>query len=201
VQAIDPILWPTSFTSRWHPCWTTSWNMELLEKHLLTSTLLSIKNVVSPTSISLFSCIPMPAFRHPSMSIVLYPPSFLNENDQPDLHNIIKTHMVHGPCSIAHYSPCLKHKNECSKGFPKPFQQETEISGVSYVKTRRHDTGISVNIHNTAVDNQSIVSYPPFLSKHYQAHINIKCTTGFNAIKYLYKVSWLSDSSASTFLC
>jgi hypothetical protein len=54
---------------------------------------------------------------------------FPEENDQPDLHNIIKTHMVHGPCSIAHYSPCLNHKNECSKGFPKLFQQETEISG------------------------------------------------------------------------
>jgi hypothetical protein len=126
---------------------------------------------------------------------------FPDENVQPDLHDIIKTHMVHGPCGVAHYSPCLNHKNECSKGFPKPFQQETEISGVSYVKTRRRDTGISVNVRNTAVDNRSIVSYSPFLSKRYKAHINVECTTGFNAIKYLYKVCWLSDSLASTFLC
>ena len=111
-----------------------------------------------------------------------------DEKEQPLLHELVKTHMVHGPCGVAHYSPCLNDKKECSKGFPKPFQQETEISGDSYVKTRRRDSGISVNVRGTDVDNRFVVSYSPYLLMRYQAHINVECTTGFNAIKYIYKV-------------
>ena len=59
---------------------------------------------------------------------------FPDEREQPLLHKLVKTHMVHGPCGISHYSPCLNEKKECSKGFPKPFQPETEISDDSYVK-------------------------------------------------------------------
>jgi hypothetical protein len=114
---------------------------------------------------------------------------FPDEHLQLDLYNLVKTHMVHGPCGVAHYSPCLNDKKECSKGFSKSFQEETEISGVSYVKTRRRDTGISVDVQNSTVDNQSVISYLPYLLQRYRAHINVECTTGFNAIKYIYKVS------------
>ena len=117
---------------------------------------------------------------------------FPDEKEQPLLHELVKTHMVHGPCGIAHYLPCLNDKKECSKGFPKPFQQETEISGESYVKTRRRDTGTSVNVHGTEIDNRFVVSYSPYLLMRYQAHINVECTTGFNAIKYIYKVCNIS---------
>lgn len=113
---------------------------------------------------------------------------FPDEKEQPLLHELVKTHMVHGPCGIAHYSPCLNEKKECSKGFPKPFQPETVISGESYVKTRRRASGISVNVRGTEIDNRFVISYSPYLLMRYQAHINVECTTGFNAIKYIYKV-------------
>ena len=112
---------------------------------------------------------------------------FPDEKEQPLLHELVKTHMVHGPCGIAHYSPCLNEKKECSKGFPKPFQPETVISGESYVKTRRRASGISVNVRSTEIDNRFVISYSPYLLMRYQAHINVECTTGFNAIKYIYK--------------
>ena len=107
---------------------------------------------------------------------------------QPELFELVKTHMVHGPCGKNTYSSCLNEKKECSKGFPKPFQAETEITGHSYVKTRRRVMDREVMIRNVAVDNRSIVSYSPYLLQRYRAHINVECTTGFNAIKYIYKV-------------
>jgi hypothetical protein len=114
---------------------------------------------------------------------------FPDEDADPELHALVKTHMVHGPCGTGHYSPCLNDKKECSKGFPKPYQEATEISGQSYVKTKRRNTGTTVSVRNVAVDNRSVVSYSPQLLRRYQAHINVECTTGFNAIKYIYKVS------------
>jgi hypothetical protein len=116
---------------------------------------------------------------------------FPDEVTQPLLHDLVKTHMVHGPCGAANYSPCLNDKNQCSKNFPKPFLAETDMSSDSYVKTRRRDNGQSYIVRGVAVDNRSVISYSPFLLSRYRAHINVECTSGFNAIKYIYKASTL----------
>jgi hypothetical protein len=51
---------------------------------------------------------------------------------EPRLFNIIKHCMVHGPCGC--WKPdtsCMKN-GKCSKGFPKPFQEETFMTGNGY---------------------------------------------------------------------
>ena len=50
---------------------------------------------------------------------------------EPVLFDLVKTHMVHGPCRPGQ---CLNEHGVCTKGFPNPFQEVTEISGESYVK-------------------------------------------------------------------
>ena len=114
---------------------------------------------------------------------------FPDESEQPELLELVKTHMVHGPCGPSNYSPCLDDKNECTRKFPRPFQDETDISGDAYAKTRRRNTGKTFCVRNTVVDNRNVVSYSPYLLSRYHAHINVECTSGFNAIKYIYKVS------------
>ena len=47
------------------------------------------------------------------------------------------------------------------------------------------------NIGPHFVDNRSVVSYCPYLTLHYNAHINVECTSGFHAVKYIYKVGLL----------
>ena len=53
---------------------------------------------------------------------------------------------------------------------------------------QRCDTGQTVNVCGTEIDNHFIISYSPYLLTHYQAHMNVKCTTRFNTINYIYKV-------------
>jgi hypothetical protein len=59
---------------------------------------------------------------------------FPDENAEPQLFNMVQTFMVHGPCWC---NQCLDQNNHCIRGFPKQFQSNTELSGESYVKTRR----------------------------------------------------------------
>ena len=58
---------------------------------------------------------------------------FPDEDAEPILFDLVKMFMVHGPCIR---DQCLNDKNCCMKGFPKPFQPETEFSSQSYVKLR-----------------------------------------------------------------
>jgi hypothetical protein len=113
---------------------------------------------------------------------------FPDEAVSPQLFAIVKHFMVHGPCGPGHTSPCMDDKGKCTKHFPKSFREYTEITGDSYVQTRRRDTGRFITIGNACVDNRSVVSYSPYLLLRYETHINVECTAGFHAVKYIYKV-------------
>ncbi|KAH9012772.1 hypothetical protein EDB84DRAFT_1444549 [Lactarius hengduanensis] len=71
---------------------------------------------------------------------------------------------------------------------PSLQRQEYGSCGDSYVQTRRRDTGQFVPIGNSFVNNRSVISHSPYLLLKYNAHINVECTAGFHAVKYIYKV-------------
>ena len=55
----------------------------------------------------------------------------------PELHQIVVSNMVHGPCgSINPDSPCME-LGHCSKTYPRPFLQETQLGADSYPLYKR----------------------------------------------------------------
>jgi hypothetical protein len=123
-----------------------------------------------------------------------------NEITHPRLFALVKKFMIHRPCGPDIPSPCLDDCRKCSKHFPKPFRLTTEITGDSYVQTRHRDMGHFVQIGRHMVNNHSMISYCPYLMLRYEAHINVKCTAGFQAVKYIYKV-WICQSPCLLFSC
>ena len=79
----------------------------------------------------------------------------------PELHQIVMSNMVHGPCGcINPNSPCM-HDGRCSKKYPKQYLTETQLSADSYPLYRRHnpDDGgqvgnINIRIGGTRVDQE-----------------------------------------------
>ena len=60
-----------------------------------------------------------------------------NSVSNPDLFQLVLTHMVHGPCGTLNPNcVCMKNGN-CQKRFPKPFNVETTQSPNSYPVLRR----------------------------------------------------------------
>lgn len=58
----------------------------------------------------------------------------------PRLYNVVTRHMIHGPCGAMNQQcPCMADGN-CTKGFPKTFQEETSAPSDSYALYRRRDT-------------------------------------------------------------
>jgi len=120
-----------------------------------------------------------------------------DQNQYPDLHEILKKHMIHGPCGILNpISPCMAD-GKCSKSFPKAFLEETRENVNGYPLYRRRNNGITVNVRGNKVDNRFIVPYNPYLLKKYNAHINVEICSTVKSVKYIYKYIYKGFDSAS----
>lgn len=105
---------------------------------------------------------------------------------EPMLHQLVKTHMLHGPCGPGITSPCQSDKG-CLKKFPKPFQSETVFPESGYPLYKRLELGNVIHKRAFQFDNSRVVPYNRFLLLRYQCHINIEIPHGIKAYKYLYK--------------
>jgi len=110
-----------------------------------------------------------------------------NKEEEPQLHEVVLKHMIHGPCrTLNPSSPCMK-RNQCQKRFPKYFLEETRQGNDSYPQYKRHfDEPISIN-RNVTVDNRWVVPYNPWLLLKYDCDINVEVCSSIKSIKYLYK--------------
>ncbi|XP_065679048.1 uncharacterized protein LOC124814923 [Hydra vulgaris] len=117
-----------------------------------------------------------------------------------ELYDIIKTCMIHGPCGILNpNSPCMKD-GVCSIKYPKDFNANTVAVHNGYPRYRRRDKGLVINIKGNNVDNRWVVPYNPWLSKKYQAYINVEACMSVKAVKYLYKYIYKGHDCANVLI-
>ena len=110
-----------------------------------------------------------------------------SQQDDPELHSLVKNHMVHGPCGTSNPgSPCMK-EGKCSHFYPKMFQPHTVLDADGYLDYRRRNNGHTIEKNGVIIDNRYIVPYNPRLLRKYQAHINIEWCNQSTSIKYLFK--------------
>ena len=114
----------------------------------------------------------------------------------PELYRIVTTFMMHGPCGISNSkSPCMED-GKCIKRFPKEFVEKT-FAGEGYPNYRRRNDGKYVTKNGVPLDNKWIVPYNPYLTKNYNAHINVEICTSIKCCKYLYKYVYKGPDMAS----
>jgi len=93
-----------------------------------------------------------------------------------ELRALVTAHMLHGPCGEDNpQAPCMVRKHPhgpltCSKGFPKPFSEQTVIHEDGYPEYRRRDTGQTFTVRKPGFpdqevvrDNRWVVPYNPYL--------------------------------------
>jgi hypothetical protein len=80
----------------------------------------------------------------------------------PKLYELVTKLMVHNPCGAANpNAPCIKD-GKCSKGYPKPFQAQTQLSEDGYTLYARPDNGRHfINAKGQTITNQWIVPHCP----------------------------------------
>jgi hypothetical protein len=110
-----------------------------------------------------------------------------NPNSQKELYELVKKHMMHGPCGEGKSSPCMNKEGKCTKYFPKKWRQDTMVDSEGFPVYRRRDHGHTITKSNCVLDNRHVVPYNPKLLLKYQAHINMEWCNQRTSIKYLFK--------------
>lgn len=86
---------------------------------------------------------------------------------EPELFDVVKQFMVHGPCGPeAPNAPCMVD-GKCSKGFPKPFQDTSIVNSAGRIEYMRRNDGRAYEVRGMLRDNRSIVPYNPYLLLRY----------------------------------
>jgi hypothetical protein len=115
----------------------------------------------------------------------------------PELHKLVAEHMIHGPCGAQNPAcPCMNHPKkpgECSKGFPFPHCEETQVETNGYPQYRRSQHGPKIHSlrRNNKVfrniDSKWVVPYNPYLLRKFRCHINVQTACSIQSVKYIYK--------------
>ena len=115
----------------------------------------------------------------------------------PELHKTVATLMMHGLCGLSNpNSPCMVD-GKCSKQFPKDFIEKTFAAADGYPHYRRRNDGKFVEKNGIQLDNRYVFPYNPYLSKKYNAHINVEICSSIKSCRYLYKYVYKGPDTAS----
>ena len=121
-----------------------------------------------------------------------------DQDIDPELHDVVKSCMMHGPCGVHNQNAvCMGDDGNCTKNFPKQFCETTQVAMNGYPLYQRRENGRTVSVKNVELDNRWVVPYCPWLSKKFNAHINLEACMSIRSVKYLYKYVYKGHDSAN----
>ena len=105
---------------------------------------------------------------------------------QPEFHDTVKRHMMHGPCGDLDADCVCMENGECKKHFPKPLQQQTEFSVNGYPLYRRRGQH-RAELRRHTVNDSWVVPHNPQLLMKFNCHMNVEVCTTVRSVKYIFK--------------
>jgi hypothetical protein len=110
----------------------------------------------------------------------------------PIYHELVTTHMLHGPCGKANpNSPCMvKNKDgqmACRAGYPKDFNEQTYLQQNGYPVYKRSKDGNIVMKNGKQYDNRWVVPHNRYTLMRYPSHINTEYTASLSTLRYQFK--------------
>lgn len=111
-----------------------------------------------------------------------------DQREDPEGYELVKKHMMHGPCGLDRPNNVCMENGICTKKYPRQFAQATSTDNNGYIIYRRRDDDEKYVMKGEArLDNRYVIPHNMPLLKKYKAHINVEWCNTSKAIKYLFK--------------
>ena len=125
-----------------------------------------------------------------------------------ELYELVTKFMIHSPCGIHNPGAKCMKDGRCKRGYPKAFQQTTDLGGDKYPLYRRRScdnggktTTVSFEVSKRRVEmevgNEWVVPYNPWLLRQFQCHMNVEICTSVQSIHYVLKYTCKGDDQAT----
>jgi hypothetical protein len=119
------------------------------------------------------------------------------EMDPEWMFETVSKCMMHGPCGPAFpNAPCMQD-GWCSKGYTRPFRNETSLDKNGYPLYCCRDNDLKVLVKGVELDNRWVVPYNPYLCKKFNVHINIEASISIYGVKYMFKYIYKGHDRAT----
>ncbi|GBM54780.1 hypothetical protein AVEN_202284-1 [Araneus ventricosus] len=104
--------------------------------------------------------------------------------------------MIHGPGGTLNPNSLCMREGVCTKQYPKEFREKIEenINGYQIFQRKCAE---SVRVSRYDLDNRWVVPYNPWLSKKFNASINVEVCASIKSVNYLYKYVYKGHDAAS----
>ncbi|GKB05982.1 putative DNA helicase, partial [Tanacetum coccineum] len=111
-----------------------------------------------------------------------------SEVDDPVGFEVVRTHMMHGPCGDLYRSSACMSRDGCVKGYPKEYSSQTTITRDGWPRYRRSNNGRKAKIGRLDImlDNRFVVPHNLDLIVKYGCHINVEWCNQGTLVKYLF---------------
>ena len=91
---------------------------------------------------------------------------------------------------MANKPSCINAKGECSKGFPKPYSNQTIIKKdgyPTYTRISPANGGFTFQKNGKIYTDAWVSAYNPFALLKYRCHLNVECVASILSYKYINK--------------
>ena len=107
--------------------------------------------------------------------------------EQPELYQKVRKHMIHGPCGEMNPNCICMQDGHCKKNFPKPLnvgEMQYDVDGFPLYRRRNR---FITNVRGHDVNDSFVVPYNPTLLQKYDCHINVEICSSIKSVKYIFK--------------
>lgn len=85
-----------------------------------------------------------------------------DKDQDPNLYELMTTHMIHGPCGFLNQSAICMFNGKRTKDYPKDFRTEKVEASDDYPKYQSRNMNSFLRDGNT-IDSRLVVPYNPYL--------------------------------------
>ncbi len=103
------------------------------------------------------------------------------------------------PCRPGYPNARCMVDGMCKKHYPHKYSEATMQGEDGYVVYRRRNDGrtFQKNLGGFVFDNRWVVSHNPYLTRKFNAHINVEVSAGIRSVKYLFKYVYKGQDRAT----